>query len=273
MRSTPGTTHRHRRRRARARFGRRRRADDARRARRAADVGDAARRATRGDAEGEGHEQGQHEDRAVGHAAPQPGTPFWLVLGQSNNAGWEATVAGKDVGGSTLVDGYANGWLVQPTSGTLLGDAHVDAAADGVDRAGVSALALVVCLFLALRRRRVAVARRRRGAARRRRGRARESVGRSGRAAARTRGRRAARSGSACRRGARQLVGRPGRGRAGRAGGVRPAPALPDHARRAGGAGCVRGVRRRAAVPPRLRRPTSTGRRASTTSTTSRGWR
>ena len=40
------------------------------------------------------------------------GTPFWLVLGQSNNAGWEATAAGKDLGGSTLVDGYANGWLV-----------------------------------------------------------------------------------------------------------------------------------------------------------------
>jgi hypothetical protein len=48
-----------------------------------------------------------------------PGTPFWLVLGQSNNAGWEATVAGKDIGGSTLVDGYANGWLVHPRSGNF----------------------------------------------------------------------------------------------------------------------------------------------------------
>jgi hypothetical protein len=45
-----------------------------------------------------------------------PGTPFWLVLGQSNNAGWQAKVAGKDIGGSQLVNGYANGWLVKPPS-------------------------------------------------------------------------------------------------------------------------------------------------------------
>ncbi len=39
--------------------------------------------------------------------------PFWLVLGQSHNAGWRAKVAGRDLGPSTLVDGYANGWLVE----------------------------------------------------------------------------------------------------------------------------------------------------------------
>ena len=38
--------------------------------------------------------------------------PSWLVLGQSQNAGWKATVNGRDVGGSRLVDGYANGWLL-----------------------------------------------------------------------------------------------------------------------------------------------------------------
>lgn len=38
--------------------------------------------------------------------------PFWLVLGQSQNAGWTATVDGRDLGPATLVNGYANGWEV-----------------------------------------------------------------------------------------------------------------------------------------------------------------
>ena len=41
--------------------------------------------------------------------------PFWLVLGQSENAGWHATTDGATLGDRTLVDGYANGWLVDPT--------------------------------------------------------------------------------------------------------------------------------------------------------------
>jgi hypothetical protein len=42
--------------------------------------------------------------------------PFWLVLGQSQSPGWQAHIkGGKNLGGSELVDGYANGWLVTPT--------------------------------------------------------------------------------------------------------------------------------------------------------------
>ncbi len=42
--------------------------------------------------------------------------PFWLVLGQSRNDGWKATVKGQgSLGAPTLIDGYANGWYVTPT--------------------------------------------------------------------------------------------------------------------------------------------------------------
>lgn len=40
--------------------------------------------------------------------------PFWLVLGQSHSDGWEAKVDGADLGVATLVDGHANGWLIDP---------------------------------------------------------------------------------------------------------------------------------------------------------------
>ena len=47
--------------------------------------------------------------------------PFWLVLGQSHNAGWTARVeGGGSLGAPTLVDGYANGWYVHPEGATDL---------------------------------------------------------------------------------------------------------------------------------------------------------
>ncbi|WP_322762204.1 alpha-(1-_3)-arabinofuranosyltransferase domain-containing protein, partial [Frankia sp. Cr2] len=60
----------------------------------------------------------------------QPGTPFWLVLGQSLSAGWKATSRGTSTGGSTtidygaprLVDGYANGWRITPTASSFTVD-------------------------------------------------------------------------------------------------------------------------------------------------------
>ena len=73
----------------------------------------------------------------------QPGVPFWLVLGESNSKGWKASVAtddasvlsGPGAGRSTLVDGYANGWLVVTELPELQRRARVDATTFGVGRA------------------------------------------------------------------------------------------------------------------------------------------
>ena len=41
--------------------------------------------------------------------------PFWLVLGQSYNKGWTAKLdGGASLGKQAVVDGFANGWYVDP---------------------------------------------------------------------------------------------------------------------------------------------------------------
>lgn len=40
--------------------------------------------------------------------------PFWLVLGQSYNEGWRATIDGRDLGTPRLADGFANAWYIRP---------------------------------------------------------------------------------------------------------------------------------------------------------------
>jgi hypothetical protein len=46
--------------------------------------------------------------------------PFWLVLGESHNRGWVASVDGHDLGEGKLVNGYANGWRVDPKDGRAI---------------------------------------------------------------------------------------------------------------------------------------------------------
>ena len=42
--------------------------------------------------------------------------PYWVVLGQSLSPGWSATANGVDLGPPTLLNGYANGWRVDPAT-------------------------------------------------------------------------------------------------------------------------------------------------------------
>ncbi|MDT3438297.1 alpha-(1-_3)-arabinofuranosyltransferase family protein [Pseudofrankia sp. BMG5.37] len=50
----------------------------------------------------------------------KPGTPFWLVLGQSLSPGWHGKIdENTDIGSPQLVDGYADGWRIDPESETF----------------------------------------------------------------------------------------------------------------------------------------------------------
>ena len=84
----------------------------------------------------------------------EPGTPFWLVLGQSRNAGWQATIDGEEAGESTLVDGFANGWLVTPEQSSFAVTLDWTPQRNVWIALGISAAALAVCAVLALWRRR-----------------------------------------------------------------------------------------------------------------------
>ena len=53
--------------------------------------------------------------RVSAQIAPDGGKQ-WLILGQSINRGWVATLDGEDLGAPALIDGYANGWLVDTAS-------------------------------------------------------------------------------------------------------------------------------------------------------------
>jgi hypothetical protein len=90
--------------------------------------------------------------------------PFELVNGQSLNAGWEATINGHSLGAPELIDGFANGWRVDPTAlGTLPADGVVTVDLRWAPQGRVnialvvSLLAILLCLglaFLPRRRRR-----------------------------------------------------------------------------------------------------------------------
>jgi arabinofuranan 3-O-arabinosyltransferase len=48
------------------------------------------------------------------HVRVTVGAPSWLVLGEGYNRGWRAACNGRALGAPIPIDGYANGWRVQP---------------------------------------------------------------------------------------------------------------------------------------------------------------
>jgi hypothetical protein len=88
-----------------------------------------------------------------------PGRPFWLVLGQSLSPGWQATIDGHTQGQAQLVDGYANGWLVTPTSSTFTVALRWTAQTKVWIGVAISAITLLICVMLVLRPRRVTLGR------------------------------------------------------------------------------------------------------------------
>ena len=90
--------------------------------------------------------------------------PFWLVLGESQSPGWHATISGQGaLGPSQLVDGYANGWRVNPKQSSF------DVVLEWTPQRRVwaalwiSGIAMLGCLLFAIwafvrRRKKVAVA-------------------------------------------------------------------------------------------------------------------
>jgi hypothetical protein len=93
--------------------------------------------------------------------------PFNLILGESNNVGWQATVVGAGtLGDPVLIDGFANGWRLDPSAlGSAVHGGTVSVVLQWRPQSRVNAalivslLAIAACLVLAIipvrRRRRV----------------------------------------------------------------------------------------------------------------------
>lgn len=83
--------------------------------------------------------------------------PYWVVLGQSFGDGWHATTSdGADLGPPTLVNGYANGWRVDPAVHGSDVTVQISWPPQRIVWIGLalSLLGVLVCLVLAIRPRR-----------------------------------------------------------------------------------------------------------------------
>jgi hypothetical protein len=90
--------------------------------------------------------------------APSP-TESWLVLGQSENEGWEAVVSGgQSLGAPRLVDGFASGWRLGPSSETRVVELTwrpQRVAQAGLALSGLGALACLALVVVSFVRKRL----------------------------------------------------------------------------------------------------------------------
>ncbi|HEU5148950.1 MAG TPA: alpha-(1-_3)-arabinofuranosyltransferase family protein [Iamia sp.] len=77
--------------------------------------------------------------------------PTWLVVGESHNLGWQASIDGEDLGEPVLVDGYSTAFLLPPGDEPVV--VEVAWAPQRVVLAGLAAsvVAALLALLLALR--------------------------------------------------------------------------------------------------------------------------
>ncbi|HVN52645.1 MAG TPA: discoidin domain-containing protein, partial [Acidimicrobiales bacterium] len=75
-------------------------------------LGDRAASASSGPAVVTRHRGRTDYDLEVDHASQ----PFWLAVDQSWSDGWHASVNGKALPASQVIDGYGNGWLIDPAA-------------------------------------------------------------------------------------------------------------------------------------------------------------
>ncbi|NLD75932.1 MAG: DUF3367 domain-containing protein, partial [Acidimicrobiales bacterium] len=81
--------------------------------------------------------------------------PTWLILGQSHNLGWTASVDGTDLGEPVLVNGFANGWLIPAGQAARVEMRWTPQRVVNI-ALGTTVVGVALTLFLALRRPRTA---------------------------------------------------------------------------------------------------------------------
>lgn len=77
-----------------------------------------------------------------------PDRPVWLILGQNLSTGWTATADGVDLGPPRLVDGFANGWMLDPPDSEVVVELRFAPQRDVNLALALSALGVVLCVAL-----------------------------------------------------------------------------------------------------------------------------